>query len=78
MIWARPEIEVFYCVRPSYVRPCTPETIKKKELLHLTYVTPQKRQKGKQHSVPSPLFSIDAREKRASGGPQVGSLYTFQ
>lgn len=63
MIWARPEIEVFCLVRPGYVRSCAPETIKK-EPLHLTYVTPQKKKKkGKQHFIPPPLFSIDAREK---------------
>lgn len=47
----------------------------KKDVLHFTYVTPQRRRKKKQHLIPcSPLpplvFSIDARETESSLKPQ--------
>lgn len=78
MTWARAEMGVFFLVRPAYISCSIPETVKK-EPLHLTYVTPQKKgKKGKHHSVPPPLSSIDVwGKKRAGWSPGARSLYTF-
>lgn len=77
MTWARAEMGVLLLVRPAYISCSIPETIKK-EPLHLTYVTPQKKgKKGKHHSVPPPLSSIDVwGEKKEQAEAPVPDPFT--